>query len=297
MKILSKSAGILCAGYMCFSFLTFQSRSQEADSGTRQIISTDRNENQQRTNGIGGVVFYIQKFDWQEYNTDGTKLLSESGNLIGLSLAHIDVYEGWRGYGVELGGYGGTVDYDGQTMGGTAVQSESEYFGLYVTGDVLGRVMLSKKSWINGFLGLGIKWWQRDIKSVDDVSLGYEEEWMNIYGRVGLGAACLLGKGIGAFIKGGWKIPVETTERIDLSEYGIVAVDLEPEQRISPFIETGLSWKALFLSVCYDTLEFNRSDSESRLVYSSPYIYEIEFYQPESEAKTLSLMVGLGGIF
>jgi len=106
---------------------------------------------------------------WEEYDAGGDRLLREEGWLIALGVA---------GEGRLLRGsaevYGGRLAYDGQTQGGTPVQTDTVYSGFRLQGGVgwdLGEEIVFSPRLLYTLEG-----WVRDIRSTS-YALGYREYW------------------------------------------------------------------------------------------------------------------------
>jgi hypothetical protein len=138
--------------------------------------------------------------------------------------------------------------------------------------------------------------WRRDIHDAGDVK-GYVETWDNVHGRAGVGATCKLPLDFSGFTRLGCMIPIYTRNRIDLSDLGLYTVEVEPEQRFTPFAEAGISWGPFLAGVFYEPMRFDRSDAETVVGYSYPYVYTLEIWQPESQLEAWGVHLGLGGVF
>ena len=128
------------------------------------------------------VAPFSEYFVWKEYDDHGKMLLKESGLRGGISLSIEDIEEIFN---IQLFNYfetvlyGGVVNYDGQTWGGTPLKSDVSYLGLRVeTG--LG---IYKSYRIIPYLGIGTEAWIRDLTRVPG---GYKELWDLIFYKLGI---------------------------------------------------------------------------------------------------------------
>jgi hypothetical protein len=237
--------------------------------------------------------FQFSDFTWQEKGPDGQKLLEESGPLTGV--------------GVELAGrsgrfepdfkfllFGGTLDYDGQTMDGTPARTDTDYLGIEAIGDLGYAVVTGAVTDVRLFAGLGYRLWERSLASTDD-ALGYDESWSSVYARLGAGTESRLGP-VTLFANAGVKWPFFTAMSADLP--GIDdPLELEPDGQLSFFADAGVQWWHIVVSVFYDSFAFDASDPEPVLIQDGRTTELAEFYQPESESSNWGLNVGWLGKF
>jgi hypothetical protein len=243
------------------------------------------------------AMFYVQMQDylWKEFDADGSKLLEESGFLYAIVLEG----ESWRNH-VGMGGkiqvFWGGVDYDGSTMSGTSVVSQTDYFGADIEGNVRGRIDLGEAACLKPFVGVGVRMWRREIGDTA-TACGYPETWTVFDGRAGLQAEWYFAESSRLYAKGGCRLPLAAREEVDWSEFGMSTVSLEPKQQITPFAEIGVQWKNFMLGGFYESLEFDKSDSVTETYVSWPYMYTLEFYQPESTAEIWGVSLGFACSF
>jgi hypothetical protein len=212
----------------------------------------------------------IEYFQWQEFNDRGDKLLEEGGPRSFIQLAGRNALDAdWQiDFGVRL--FSGTVGYDGQTMSGSPVGTDTDYNGLRTelgfTRD-LGAGMAADSLW-QLRLALGLEQWRRslhDTALADGTPvLGYVERYSSTYARLGLNyrRERVWAVGFGA------KAPLSTNEKVDL---GAVAITLEPEGQLSLFVQAELPLTpAMNMTMEYDSYRFAKSDPVSG------------YYQPKS---------------
>lgn len=223
-----------------------------------------------------------ESFKWEELD-NGSKLLEESGMIYGVgSLIRSDNRNAFNfKFKGEL--FGGSVDYDGQTQEGTPVKTDTDYFGFKLEGDSGYRFMIAEKSSLEPFVGLGLRWWKRDIQSTDE-GIGYEETWSSFYVRAGIYGDHMISGQAKVFLEGGAKFPLYTRNEPDFSEFGLENPTLEPGSEVSLFAEAGLKWSKIKVAVFYEGMRFSESDLDD--TYNA-------FYQPESKADMFGVNIGL----
>jgi hypothetical protein len=237
-----------------------------------------------------------ESFMWEEYDTNNSKLLDESG------LRHFVAFDAasWldRHWQSDFGGrvYSGTVDYDGQTQTGTKVPSDTDYNGIqfeagfsYYPGNQNPFVTNTGRSGIR--MAVGVDSWRRNIQdtqyetttgtivSVD----GYVENYTTTYGRI---AAHYGGGGRWSFNLGA-KYPFATTETVGLEALGYASdVTLHPQGNFSLYANLGLQFSRSWgMQIYYDSYRFAKSDPET--VYSPSDGTTYYVWQPESHQDVL----------
>ncbi len=229
----------------------------------------------------GNVYVLIESFTWKEYDDNGSRLLRESGPLFGVGASFKSVAPGGPAAFTARGEfYGGITDYDGQTQSGTPVTTETEYVGYKVEGTLGLRLFSAGELRFEPFAGLGYRWWLRDIQDTAN-SVGYEERWWSIYGRIGIRGDRAFSPRERFFATAGVILPFYSENKADLSAFGFGDISLEPEGSPSFFAEAGYGRDTLKVGIFYEGLRFSKSDP----VTSGNYI----FWQPESEADTLGI--------
>ncbi|MFW6081428.1 MAG: hypothetical protein ACOC7W_05900 [Desulfosalsimonas sp.] len=229
-------------------------------------------------------------FTWKEYS-GSSKLLEESGPVY--AVGAIADFTLTKEASLKLRGelFGGSVDYDGQTQGGTPVTTDTDYKGAELEADLGWDITVTKELTLTPFAGLGARLWERDIQStpfLDEndqtikIARGYAEEWRNYYGRAGIsGTRTFEGPWLG-FFSAGFRIPVYTETIVD-------SVVLEPGNRLSGFAELGLESGMFKISVFYEGMRFSESD---RVFFYDGEQYGY-MYQPKSEADILGVSAGI----
>ncbi len=222
---------------------------------------------------LGGGIEYFQ---WEEFADGGNKLLSETGPRYFIGIKGTNrVDQRWS---LDFLGrvYSGTVNYDGQTMGGTPITTDTDYNGVrseiglsYLTrrnksephrGDLLVRFSLGIDSWRRGLL-------DTTTSGGTPVS-GYTERYYVAYGTVEA-----------QYLGGGWRAGVGVLAPYYVDETVSIISDypLHPEGQLSPFANLEFNLSAQWsLAMEYRTYRFAKSDVNGG------------YYQPKSTQDTLS---------
>ncbi|MFH1076843.1 MAG: hypothetical protein V1753_08425 [Pseudomonadota bacterium] len=221
----------------------------------------------------------LENFNWKELDDDGVELLEESGQILGVGAdAWLDITEQFI-IKLNVGLFGGDIDYDGQTQGGTPVKSNTEYVGMKMECDAGVRWTSAplEQGFLMPFLGIGYRRWDRTINSTD-FAVGYTETWTTLYGRLGIhgdypltGQTRILGE-IGV------KPSLLTENDVNIFGYGVT---LKPGNETSLFGEIGIQWPRIKTTLTYEGMKFSKSDVEDGA------------YQPESQADIIGVEVGI----
>ncbi len=216
----------------------------------------------------------LEHFLWEEFDTDGSKLLDESGVRYMLSGFLGNTLRTKKNfiYHADAKIYFGSVDYDGQTQDRVPVTSDSNYTGFMVEGEVGYRAGNANGNFAWDIVGRGgFDSWVRQIDNSTDVTgrsvRGATEQYIILNLRAGTGPYWQAGKWQGRII-GGFKLPFLTSERIRKEDSGFDDdVVLEPKGRVSPFLSfynyVRLNDKLLFtIEAFYDSYRFDASDPE-----------------------------------
>jgi hypothetical protein len=234
----------------------------------------------------------VESFRWSEYDA-GQRLLRETGPRLtaGITLDHLLHGDLAKPYTVEVRGYLGFIDYDGQTQAGISAKTDVDYIG--VSGEVMGGVRLAGSRHMDLLGGLGVDTWTRDIQdgvaADGSPALGYQEDYFILYGKLGPGF--LFQNGVTrSYLQFGIKYPFYTYEQVHLSTIGFDSdVDLKPGKKISGFAKWRMSWgregdKPRFgASIYYDSFRFSASGSKTVTGGGVPY----SVHQPESRMDVL----------
>ncbi len=222
----------------------------------------------------------IESFRWEEFDNNGRKLLTETGiRYVATAVGKKGLSPNWA---TDFGGrlYSGTVDYDGETWGGSPVSTDTVYNGyqLEVGLTHLTTVHLSQANdeWQHR-IALGVESWYRDLQnsalSNGTLVTGYEEHYTSSYTAI---SATYVRNMAWAFSLG-MKLPLLTTE--ELMHDGL-KVTLHPEGQLSMFaglaVPINSQWN---IDLSYDSYRFAKSDPQSGV------------YQPESHQTTFGAAV------
>jgi hypothetical protein len=226
-------------------------------------------------------------FRWSEYYA-GQRLLRETGErlTLGIAIDHLLEKNNNKSYAAEIRGYTGTVDYDGQTMSGIPARADVDYTG--VSGEIMWARRMSATARTSALFGLGFDTWTRDIKNgvtaFGSPVLGYEEDYLILYGKLGPGFH--FGDGaMRSYLQVGIKYPLYTKETAHLSTIGFDSdVDLKPGRQISGFAKWRMKWGGdadqarLGASIYYESFRFNTSGTSQVTAGGVPFLV----IQPES---------------
>jgi hypothetical protein len=230
----------------------------------------------------------VEYFVWKEFD-GGMKLLEESGPLYGIGYARDYASEAVT-FRPRIEVFGGTVDYDGATWGGTPVASDTGYIGFRVEGDV-GRIFAAGDAFaIEPFGGIGYSYWERDIESTA-VSIGYRERWSSVYARLGVRAGSGIRPASPSRVFGaiGMIWPFANRNTAELPDIGDVKV--EPKGRPSLFAEAGIAYRALSVSLFYRGMRFDESDPVPVIPLGDGMFLAV--FQPDSESDTFGVRAGI----
>jgi hypothetical protein len=234
----------------------------------------------------------VENFLWKEYS-GGQRLLRETGPrlTIGLTLDHLLHGNLAKPYAMEIRGYVGFIDYDGQTQAGVPVQTDVDYFG--INAEVMGAHPLRANPGTNVLFGLGADTWIRDIQdgiaANGSPAFGYQEDYFILYGKLGPGFLFQHGARR-SFLQFGIKYPFYTYERAHLSTVGFDDdVNLKPGKKISGFAKWQMiggkeKGKSRFgANIYYDSYRF--STSGAKTVSAGGTLFSVR--QPESRMDVL----------
>lgn len=235
----------------------------------------------------------LENFRWEEFS-GGQRLLSETGPRLtaGIALDHLMQGDLSRPYAMEVRGYLGFIDYDGQTQAGVSAKTDVDYFG--VSGEIMGGMRLAGSNRVDLLGGLGVDTWTRELQdgvaANGSVALGYQEDYFILYGKLGPGFLFQNGA-MRSYLQFGIKYPFYAYERVYLSTIGFDSdVDLRPGKKISGFAKWRMIWSGgepgkpqLGMSFYYDSFRFG--ESSSKLVTGGGVLYSV--HQPESRMDVL----------
>jgi hypothetical protein len=240
--------------------------------------------------------YQLESFRWQEYELDPVgHQLEESGFRHRFALyadksyapqwqsdaaAHLTLgsvaYDGWSG---EVDGSGNLYN---------RIQSDTEYFGYgleagfsYFPAGVPGGITAGA----GGRLAFGIDTWDRTLLGGG----GYKEHYVATYGRL----AGIYLVPTAWRLEVGAKLPLATSESVDLTAYGYSEVaKLNPRGQPSLYV----TWRYQLneraaLSLDYDGYRFAKSNDD--IIYNTLDSTYYAVHQPRSEMHTLGVAISL----
>jgi len=231
------------------------------------------------------VYLKAARFVWKEFD-GGSRLLEESGPRYGLGI--FQYYElnrlTFRPF-LEL--YGGNVDYDGQTQGGTPFVTDTNYAGGRAGFDVGGVILRNPAFSLEPFVGFAFDYWERDIESGAG-GIGYKETWRSTSARGGLRGEIGAGwRRVRFFGEAALTWPFSNSNRADLPVIG--TVEVRPKDKLGWSAEAGMRAGPVRIAFVYEMVNFSRSDET--LVPLGGGI-ALSFLQPDSEYSVYGLTVG-----
>lgn len=183
------------------------------------------------------VGYRLERFHWAEYPGDepgGGTLLDETGatHAFGYSVR-------FRDFNVRLSTelLIGDVDYDGQTMAGVPVTTETMYSGLEFDAVWLKEMRFRYWDEFCFLVGGTTRSWSRDIKSTSS-AMGYVEDWFVLGASFGISAVRRTPAGGDFFFEVQGYLPLLADEEIE-------GVELDPDGRFSLLSElkAGYAWE------------------------------------------------------
>jgi hypothetical protein len=238
----------------------------------------------------------VERFEWKEFKDDGSLFLKESGPLFGLGFTYRKEFPGHVTVEPGLEIFGGSVDYDGQTLSGIPAATTVDYFGVKVKGEVGRRSNPMENVFLDPFVGLGIRYWFRDIDNgvAADGSpvAGYVEEWFTLQARFGLRGEKYISSRTRIFGLAGVLFPVYNRTTAYLSDVGYSNDStVEPGRKESFFAEAGFRVNTVTMSLFYEGMRFTKSNFDTATHLSSGVT--LPFYQPESDADSYGVKLGI----
>jgi len=235
------------------------------------------------------VQFGPQSFHWREFGDTGGRLLQEQGARFSVGAAFDNFRREDAGVLYSVNGklYLGSIDYDGQTQSGTPATTDVSYFGLNI--ELQGGYRIGRRIGLDVFGALGFDDWIRSIadgRAANGTTVyGYEEYYTILYGKAGLGFFQRL-DGWRYFLQGGVKMPLSTSEHVDLGS----GVDLQPGLKPSAFANFQFDFGSgrhnrFGAALYYDSYRFSKSDPE--LLTEGGITYQV--WQPRSHMDVYGL--------
>ena len=241
---------------------------------------------------IGGGVI---KFKYTEFNDSGVFLDGETGLIPGVVLK--GRFSNTKGF-VDIVGnlHGNTIKYDGQTQGGTPLQTKSDAFILdhYVKLGVHTNTARNNSPYI----GLGFRYWLRNIRPGYDVNgnsvAGILEHYYWNYllvgyeGRFSITDNVKIGFDLGYTLMLNGKMDVNF---LGYKNYDNAQVNLGNESggRLSIPIEIKMRRSSLIVTPYYERINIGKSNTVR--VTSGGVATATSIYEPRSETRNMGINI------
>ncbi|HKL78040.1 MAG TPA: outer membrane beta-barrel protein [Gammaproteobacteria bacterium] len=237
-----------------------------------------------------GVHLGLESFTWKERDANDNQLLKETGPRLSAAITVDNLMRQGEGglFALELRGYYGEVDYDGEAQGGVAIQSETEYAGAALEGRIGYRFPLNWSPLaIDPMAGVGAELWDRDIQDSGYTDgnnwvkvQGYRETYQIVFAKAGLALTEMTDDQWTGRLEVGTKYPLITDE-----EVSILSENLQPGRKTSLYAQYEAFRKGkkseIGLTLYYESYRFGKS----------PQV-EPGFFQPESDMDVIGLRFG-----
>jgi hypothetical protein len=235
------------------------------------------------------IYLRVESFTWKENGILGERPVKESGPRFGLGFTDYRVLRNGLSLRPCFELFGGSVDYDGATLQGEPFISETYYFGLKGRLDV-GYPMGGAKAF-EPFMGIGARYWTRDIQdsttALGAPALGHREEWLTLYGRIGIRLMTRFERGSVVRFEIGAQRSLSNNNVYHFSDNTNESDrSFDPGNKTSFFTEAGFHNGRYSMSLFYETLRFKETIPEHD---SNLGLY---LYQPRVEMVTYGIKVG-----
>jgi hypothetical protein len=230
----------------------------------------------------------VESYQWKEFDDHDNKLLKESGPLFGFGgTINLPVKSSLHLEGLAEVLFG-SVDYDGQTQEGSPVTTTTDYSWLTGEGTISMLFPVAKDVVVKPFAGVGGQAWQRTINDAEDsAGQGYTENWLTIYGILGVGGDFTVNPESHVFADIALHAPMFNQMKTDWSDLGGPSdITVNPGKELSLTAEAGLKWRRYIASVYYEAMDFSKSDAET-------FGSELTVWQPKSEARMFGVKAGV----
>ena len=239
-----------------------------------------------------GLHLGLEHFRWEERDDSG-KLLDETGPRARAAITLDNFLRPGEGavYRLEVQGYYGRVDYDGQTQTGTPLKTDVDYAGGLAEGRIGYRFEIIRGTYGLDLLGgVGFETWERDIREgllPDGTTVqGYREEYRIGYARFGLGLADLAGPDWFGRLELGARYPLKVEEEIS----DPINADLNPAREVSLYVSyevarTPESGPSIGVTFYYDSFRLKESPVGSSDI--GPVL------QPDSDMDVVGIRLGV----
>jgi len=196
----------------------------------------------------------VEYFRWQEFDSRGRRLLTEQGPRYVLeAFVGNRPRRGWLPlYGINLRGYVGDVDYDGQDSNGIFTSSDTTYRGWNVELRGGFRFPVTGGFSLDALLAAGIDDWRRDIDNSINANGGavggFTEDYTVKYGRIGLGALWF-SRWVDHYLQVGAKRPWSIDENP-----GALNISLSPGEEWSAYLSYEMRFRRLWVAAVYPSV-------------------------------------------
>ncbi len=235
------------------------------------------------------------QFEWQEWDPadSSRKILKESGPRFRGAITWDNFMRPSEGgvYALDIQGYYGRVDYDGETQTGAPLKTDVDYAGGLAEGRLGYRFEIGWTAYGLDILGgLGYESWTRDIKDgrLEDGTRvqGYEEQYGVTYARLGLALADLSETKWFGRLEAGVRYPLSVDETVGEP----INATLHPRRDTSLYVtyeitRTPYGAPSVGVTLFYDSLSLKESPVGSSDI--GPVL------QPKSEMKVSGIRLGV----
>lgn len=237
----------------------------------------------------------LMKFDYDEYTDNNVFLDGESGFIPGVVLKrkqdHTTYYSEWVG---QL--HGNTINYDGQTQGGTPLTTKSDAV-IFDTHFKLGFHFAEAQN--HGlYFGLGYRYWFRNIRSGHDINgspvAGLLEHYYWLYGLFGYAANYTVNENVNVGFDIRLTNMINAKMDIDFlgyNNYDNTQVNLGNRSgaRFAVPIQIKTRNRSFIVSPYYEIIDIGRSNNVR--VTSGGVPTTIEVYEPRSETRNVGIEI------
>lgn len=213
----------------------------------------------------------IESFEWKEF-AGGSTLLTESGLRYTAGIRLDQAFERGLVYSVQGEVYEGTVDYEGQTLSGIPVLSQTKYDGWRAEGAVGWRQAFDphrpddlSRHFAEIRAVIGLDRWDRDIRDSTTVlgtpAYGYVEEYEMVYAKFAVAWHSRAAR-LEQRLELGIKRPLDVTENVPEFQ---VELDPKPADTLYVAYQVGSGSRSTIgyrIDVYYEPTRFRASDPE-----------------------------------
>lgn len=241
----------------------------------------------------------LEYYQWKETDASGRNLLTETGPRFSFGgfFGNLPVQPQGLLYKVDGRIYFGLVNYDGQDFNSVALNSDTEYSGMALEGQLGYRWSINARYGADVIAGAGLDAWRRGIQAADNVQgqpvSGLEEFYGILYTKLGAGPSFHTPTWQ-AQMHAGVKYPFNTEEQANLVDIGYADdAILSPVGRASGFVSLNNQFtlggsKQLSVDFFYDSYRFAPSKADT--VYNGSQYVQV--HQPKSAMDVIGVQFG-----